>query len=447
MVLFLIIEETMASLVNLSKKSGNDLLIGGDSNDRLSGLRGDDSLYGNGGDDQLYGGNDNDYLAGGSGNDYLDGGNGNDYLAGGSGNDHLIDSSGNNTLIGGDGNDRISAYLGSNLIFGDSGNDTIFVYSVANQQNTINGGDGTDTLITSYAAQKRGVNLHLASGDGTVNHETYTSIESFDVTLTSRADYLDASAVTGGITVHTQGGADTIIGGSGTDTLDASFSAPVHAVLSGDSGTIGDLSYSSIEEFQFSLSSGTDYVDASALTNGIYMHSGDGDDTLIGSQGQDTLYADDYAPFGWGSNGNSVMGVEGGDIVRYFVSGEDRVLLDGSMIGNGDAVIDGATTVATGESFSASSELVIISSKANFPSTLNGAQPDADSAAAAIGSASDSYAVGQTAVFVVNNGFSSAVWSFESADTDGQVSASELTLVATLTDTSSTTAADYLFGL
>jgi len=335
MVLFLIIEETMASLVNLSKKSGNDLLIGGDSNDTLYGLVGNDSLYGNGGDDVLYGGAGKDFLYGGDGNDHLDGGKGNDYLDGGNGNDYL----------------------------------------------------------TSHA------------------------------------------------------GRDTVMGGSGTDTLDASFSAPVHAVLSGDSGTIGDLSYSSIEEFQFSLSSGTDYVDASALTNGIYMHSGDGDDTLIGSQGQDTLYADDYAPFGWGSNGNSVMGVEGGDIVRYFVSGEDRVLLDGSMIGNGDAVIDGATTVATGESFSASSELVIISSKANFPSTLNGAQPDADSAAAAIGSASDSYAVGQTAVFVVNNGFSSAVWSFESADTDGQVSASELTLVATLTDTSSTTAADYLFGL
>ncbi len=347
---------------------------------------GDDLLIGSNGDDRLYGLRGNDSLYGNDGNDVLSGGAGRDFLYGNDGDDVLSGGAGKDFLYGGNGNDRLDGGKGTDYLDGGNGNDY----------------------------------------------------------LTSHAGY---DTITGGLIGYA--GHDTIIGGLGTDTLDASFSAPIHAVLSEDSGTIGDLSYSGIEEFQLSLSADTDYVDASALTSGIYMYTRAGDDTLIGSQGQDTLYADVYGPFGWGSNGNSVIGVDGGDIVRFLVSGEDRVLLDGSMIGNGDAVIDGATTVATGESFSTSSELVIISSKANFPTTLNddGTQPTADSAAAAIGSASDSYAVGQTAVFVVNNGFSSAVWSFESADANGQVSASELTLVATLTDTKSTTAADYLFDL
>ncbi len=87
--------------------------------------------------------------------------------------------------------------------------------------------------------------------------------------------------------------------------------------------------------------------------------------------------------------------------------------------------------------FSSSSELAIFS--ANLGSLT------AAAAAAAIGSATSAYAVGKTAMFAVDNGVSSALHLFSAADSNPVVSASELSLLATLNGTSSTAIADYLF--
>ena len=67
-------------------------------------------------------------------------------------------------------------------------------------------------------------------------------------------------------------------------------------------------------------------------------------------------------------------------------------------------------------------------------------------AAAAIGSASSAYGIGQKALFMVDNGAASALYLFTAADANALVSSTELTLLATLSATPSTTTGDLIFG-
>lgn len=98
-----------ASGNQLSGRSGNYIIYGGQGFDTLSASAGDDSLYGEEGGEFIDGYGGNDYLDGGPDNDWLRGGAGDDTLDGGTGNDLLSGDYGNNTyLFGrGDGMDRI----------------------------------------------------------------------------------------------------------------------------------------------------------------------------------------------------------------------------------------------------------------------------------------------------------------------------------------------------
>jgi hypothetical protein len=108
-------------------------------------------------------------------------------------------------------------------------------------------------------------------------------------------------------------------------------------------------------------------------------------------------------------------------------------------VGDGDTVIDGGVSVTGPNGFAASAELVIVTHDIAGSIT-------ASTAAAAIGHANSAYSVGDTRLFVVDNGSDSGVYLFKAADANATISASELTLLATLDNTASTTLADYLFG-
>ncbi len=63
--------------------AGDDILWANIGNDIVSGASGNDTIDGGPGHDQLFGEDDNDRVSGGAGNDRLEGGNGNDILYGG----------------------------------------------------------------------------------------------------------------------------------------------------------------------------------------------------------------------------------------------------------------------------------------------------------------------------------------------------------------------------
>jgi Ca2+-binding RTX toxin-like protein len=236
------------------------------------------------------------------------------------------------------------------------------------------------------------------------------------------------------------GGNDTLNGGSGTDSL------------SGGSGT-----------YTLTYVSATSAVTVSLLVTGAQSTGGGGTDTLssfenlIGSRFNDSLIGGTGANRIEGGEGNDTLTGASGNDTLLGGAGADRFVLSGTSAhrmldysvaddtvaltlttGDGDLLVEGATTRTAPGGFSTAAELVI------FSSPIIGAI-DTASAAAAIGSANSAYATFDFRLFVVNNGYDTAVYRFTSFDSDAQVESNELTLLATLQGTTGVTAADFVF--
>ena len=101
-------------------------------------------------DDFITGRNGLDNISGGAGNDSIVGGGGNDILSGGDGADTVTGGSGNDVITGGAGNDVINAGTGNDNVDAGAGDDTIVLATAfatdLTSADTINGGEGTDTL-------------------------------------------------------------------------------------------------------------------------------------------------------------------------------------------------------------------------------------------------------------------------------------------------------------
>ncbi len=140
---------------------GNDTIYGGDGNDTIKGYYGNDSIYGGTGADSILGGNGDDWIDGGAGNDTIYGGvNGDNTIYGGDGADliyregefepyHWGSSYSDFTVHGGTGNDTIWADGSKNEIWGDAGNDEINVHYTSNTVYHFKSGDGHDLIRSS----------------------------------------------------------------------------------------------------------------------------------------------------------------------------------------------------------------------------------------------------------------------------------------------------------
>jgi Ca2+-binding RTX toxin-like protein len=230
------------------------------------------------------------------------------------------------------------------------------------------------------------------------------------ITVNGPADYQST-------VVEGEAGDDTLSGGSGEDALSGGVG---NDLLNGGSGN--------------DFLNGGDYAGPLDTGNDT-LSGGSGNDTLIGGAGNDLVSG------GSGSDLFIADSLIGSDTITDFVHSTDKFSVSQAKlpVGNGNTTIDGATTIVSGGGFAASAELVVVTGDIAGAIT-------AASAAAEIGSAASAYAVGQTALFAVDNGTNSAVYYFKSAGADAQVSASELTLLATLQNTPATATTDYLFG-
>jgi len=196
---------------------GDDVVIGNGNPNPLWGDEGDDILDGAGGDDFLRGNGGNDTLYGGGGDDVAYGGEGNDFIQ--------LDGEGNNFVLGGSGNDQIYAFDGDDVLFGGSGFDIIYggdgndrisggdgllkgVYSP--DGDTLEGGDGTDTVIINRHSAFVGEVIDMNDG----NYQSLTDGTSFN-----NFERLQFSG--GAVTdlVSTKGDYNIVQGGGGSDFL------------------------------------------------------------------------------------------------------------------------------------------------------------------------------------------------------------------------------------
>ncbi len=345
---------------------GNDWLFGGADDDRVYGGNDDDRIYGGSGDDILDGGRGADRIYGGSDVDTVryyssNGGVTVDLTAGtASGGDATGDylSSIENVtgsywyadeLKGTDGDNVLDGLRGDDVFHGTRGSDTII------------GGIGADTL--DYSGLTRRVEVDLAEGaveksDGT---DTVSGIET--VIGTNSFDRFHGSAgsdtfrgLDGSDTFYGSGGADNFYGGAGTDTVNYwSSNEAVSVNLDEGSGSGGDADgdrYFSIANVQ-----GSAYGDTLEGDDGAnHLQGGSGDDLLVGEVGNDSLSG--------GSGSDTLIGGIGDDILigdglSNFVAdtliggeGFDTVVYDSGFSTDGITVDLAAGTASDGDTLS-----------------------------------------------------------------------------------------------
>ena len=303
-------------------QAGADIIRGGDGNDTIEGNFGNDSLYGDAGDDTITDNQGTNTFDGGLGNDTLTtrsltgnntliGGAGNDRidatglilsLDGGEGDDELnlrgelsvggtssYVQGGNAILSGGPGRDRFGAYsystaelrggadnddiyvsgIKDSRLYGDAGDDEIDVRVYGPSVQTLNGGDGNDSLTISYDYSTYPTyGRTTANASGGLGDDTISISRGFGTT--DVAGGFDSVTVDGGagndkITVA-DSFSTSITTGSGRDTI--ILTAPQYLKLlvgtqlrSNPDGTTTSITPQPFSITDFSTGSGGDVID------------------------------------------------------------------------------------------------------------------------------------------------------------------------------------------
>lgn len=359
--------------------SGANIINGGDGSDFLQGLGGGDTYIGGAGIDTVsyaraadntgvianlltglgtagfangdtY--NSIENLIGTNWDDELIGDNNANTLTGGLGNDILRGNGGADNISGGDGDDEIYDDLnGATIIDAGAGNDKVFIRGADTTADTINGGDGIDTLIWQDG---RSLFFDMASGSvDMVGATAQTKLNAFE-NFTNEGTFANASAgwsswvrvsnvnniITGhasrvdivdffnsssavfaniGTTSFTATGISNVDttdqtvagesarGGSGNDTLkdiDSLIGSGFNDVLVGNGGD-NWLNGSGGNDRLYGLA-GNDTLEGG--TGNDYLDGGDGNDTLLGGDGNDILIG--------GTGNDSLDGGAGADIIN-----------------------------------------------------------------------------------------------------------------------------------
>jgi Ca2+-binding RTX toxin-like protein len=279
----------------------------------------------------------------------LDGGDGNDTITGGDGADTLIGGNGNDVVAGGRGNDL--AQLGN-------GDDT-FVWNPGDGSDTVEGGAGFDTL--QFNGSNVGENIDISANGGRVrlfrNVGNVTmdlhGIERINVAALGGADNIvihdlsrtgvkqvavDLASPRGSGMGDGQADTVTVEGTAGGNHITIANSSasiavsglPAQVTIDGAEGTNDSLVIDAL--------GGNDTIDASTIAAGeirLTIDGGDGNDTITGSQGADTLI---------GGNGNDTVTGGRGDDVALLGSGNDTFTWNP---GDGSDIVEGQDGVDT----------------------------------------------------------------------------------------------------
>jgi Ca2+-binding RTX toxin-like protein len=408
----------------LEGQAGNDTIFGGSGNEALGGGSGNDQIFGGAGNDSIQSGGDADTVEGGLGNDTIDGAQGDDLLDGGDGDDLIFGGDGQDTIIGGDGNDSLSGGSDADtFVLNDGfGNDTIaggetittgvdfdtidasgLTQDAIVDLTAVNSADGeSGTLQSGFAAPPAGMHYVRvfapddpgsisSSGiypDGVIDFTSgtwhYVLVSDGDTVLNDSqnndadqvfAEDLDGLPTTGngigapGQSTYTDANGNTFTVGWLTSATNAgptgvpafsylfvSDAAGAEPVLSGTptgstnfngslmytSFTAPELEVSTFTEIEnITLGSGDDSVIGS--TGDDSVTTGGGADTVIGGIGNDTFALDTGTGNGDGATDTVVLSDgHGNDTVSGFEAPTDNG--DGTYTGNDQLDVSGLTS-------------------------------------------------------------------------------------------------------
>lgn len=348
--------------------------FGGDGNDTLTGIaRAVNMLYGGTGNDSLVGAESDDHLFGQDGDDTLRGGDGDDVILGGRGNDLVDGGAGDNTLTGGLGADVFRLLGTSDTAITDydrSEGDQIYIGSALftpaqlEAQGTMRDLDGDgyvdDLLLTTASGRVRLINYANVVRDGIVS-----GTDGNDVMDDSFVDYDGDTTNWRGSTIRAGAGDDRVLGKAGNDTIRGEGGHDSIDGRGGDDSIMGDIGDDTLLG-----SGGHDVIEGGRgwdVLDGGWgedtLDGGMGNDLIQGRAGNDLIRGGDGADtlFGGTDNGNWLNGdgfdgsagglntLEGGNGSDRLYGARDRDLLIGgtgadTLVGNdGDDTLRGDT--------------------------------------------------------------------------------------------------------
>ena len=327
--------------------SGNFVSIsGGDGADTITNSGKNSTIDGNGGSDVIYNNVENVTINGGAGLDKITTYYSNIIIDGGDDNDTITAVS-DSSINAGAGNDRISMYGGNSTIFGGAGDDifslrsdnynNLIVYYRGDGSDSIRGFSDSDSLQIvggSYSMIQKGNNVIVTVGEGNLTLQGAAGLDAVNiigdggwkkVTVTSSGVYIKGTD--DGCTIYNGGSNNTILGGQagdyiynsgsnvsisggeGSDTIH-NYASNLSTILG---GAAGDYIFNSSNNVTIQGGAGNDSItlnyfsyDYSAKNTLIEYTSGDGFDTVLGFNEDDTLSI---------SGGSYSTQVSGADVV------------------------------------------------------------------------------------------------------------------------------------
>ena len=318
--------------------------------DSIDGGKGDDVIYGGGGADTIKGSDGNDTIYGGDGDDAITGGTGVDQIFGDgknfatdatarTGNDSInwtVGDSVDSTIDGGGGNDTLNV-TGSNadtsITMSNSSGNVLLAWGANNlllqsvEKFSLNGGTGADTFVVNDLAGTSAKEISISTG-GAITDVTQYDYNKDGVYGDNPPFLLDQ----GGNVIHDGAGipmfADVYADGSpvpyqvvrqfapdsATDTVTIysgasadQFTGQTHSDPASPASTVFNLSRTGTASISYSVAQsdatrdtfllstgdGNDSIDLSAVTTKVFsavtLDSGNGNDTVFGTQFADTI--------------------------------------------------------------------------------------------------------------------------------------------------------------
>lgn len=191
-----------------------------------------------------------------------------------------------------------------------AGNDVVTVTPTGSY--TVDGGEGTDKLVLSYAGLLQDVayyyagNGYYAYSDELLSSVTFANFDQFDISTGSGDDVLAGGALAdtlrggGGADLLQSGlGADVVDGGSGTDRWVADYSGlgGNFRLVMADSGATTVLgsgaTLTGIEQISFTTAGGADVIDTSVRVGNDVINTNGGNDSVTMGRGFDSANGGD----------------------------------------------------------------------------------------------------------------------------------------------------------
>lgn len=258
----------------------------------------------------------------GSGNDTVTGTAGANLIDTGNGDDTIAAGDGNDTILAGAGNDTIDAGGGDDIIEAGAGNDVIISTNLSGADR-IFAGSGNDTITSSGEAT-----VFAEAGDDTVFAGLGSAeildgglgIDTLNTTLFSLSYTVNLATGLTSLTGELFTNFEYIISGNGNDTL---FGTSGDNVMSGRGGNDRILGYA-----------GDDFLQGE--NGNDILNGGDGKDLLDGGGGSDQIFG--------GTGADDIIGAAGNDLLEGqtgndgIVGGAGNDILRG---GDGDDFLEG----------------------------------------------------------------------------------------------------------